>query len=474
MARNPAATTAVSADPQRPHLNLLHRAFYASGDFGNCFAYSMINMFLLFFMTDIAKINPTTVGTVMLLSKVWDAGIDPFIGTLADRTRTKWGRYRPWVIGSAIPMVILNVLAFTTFSNWSEGARAIWAFSAYVLSVTAYSCLNIPYSAMAATLTLDGDTRAKVASTRESGAMLATLFLSFFALRIVNAIKASSGSEAAGYQTAAIIFGAISLPFFFLCFFKTKEVVHTETAKEKFFAQFYLLKKNVPFWCLTWFFIDWGLNAFGSSMLMYYFTYYADKQIMYANNSTIATFGTLLGTLSLTFLIKYFKNKGHLMAFFALGSCGLASIAFFIPVRTTFGQYWYYLNSFLNGFCRGCVLASMFAIQPDVCEYTRYHFGVYAAGFLSAFTNFCFQFGGALATACSGWLLGGIGYVAGQAQPDNILMIFRVLPHFWPALMMLIGSIIMFKYPLSKVKFNEITEKLQKGEYAPGVVPASK
>jgi len=468
-----ASVTAATADPQRPNLNFLHRAYYAAGDFGNCFAYSMINAYLLFFMTDIAKINPVTVGTVMLISKIWDAVIDPFIGSLADHTRSRWGRYRPWVIFAAVPMVILNICAFTTFPSWSEGARTVWAFSAYVLSVTAYSCVNIPYSAMLATLTLDGDMRAKVASARETGAMAATLILSFFTLRIVGVVKGATGSEAAGYQGAAIIFGIISLPFFYLCFKKTREVVKTEPTKEKFFAMFPVLKGNKPFWCLTIFMTVWGLNAFGGSLQMYYFTYFADKQIMTANCGTLRALGTMCGTLSLTFLIKYFGNKGRLMGIASLCSAAISIIAYFIPIRTVWGEYWYYGNSLIGGFFGGICLASMFAVQPDINEYTRYHFGVYAAGFLSAFTNFCFQFGGALAVAGSSWVLAAVGYVAGGEQTATALATMRAMPHLWPAFMSVIGAIAMFVYPVSKAKFNEICGKLEKGEYAPGVKPVS-
>jgi len=467
-------TTVTTTDPQRPNLNFFKRFQYAAGDIGcNC-AYAMINAYLFFFMTDIARINPMTVGTVMLISKVWDAAIDPFIGSMADHTETKWGRYRPWVIGAAIPMVVLNVMAFTTFPEWNETARTLWAFTAYFASVTAYSALNIPYSAMTATLTLDSDMRAKIASTRIMGAMATGLVLNFFTLRIVKYVTNIVGSEATGYQVAAIIFGLIALPFFFICFFGTKEVVKTEPTKEKYSTMFKTLKNNKPFWCLTFFYIVWGFNALGGSMKMHFFTYYVGKQMMTANNATIGSFASFLGTMSLTFIVKYFKNKGHIIGYAALGSCIFQSIAFFIPVQTAGGEIWYYCNTFLASFCSGCALGTMFAVQPDITEYTRYHHGIYAAGFLSAFTNFCFQFGGALASASSGWILGGFGYVAGQEQTPQVMMLLRIMPHFWPALMMLMGSIAMFMYPLSKEKYNEITAKLEKGEYAPGVVPMSR
>ena len=458
-------------DPQRPNLSVLQRFWFAAGDLGcNC-AYRMIGSYLQYFMTDVALINPTTVGTVMLFSKVWDAVIDPFIGYAADRTNTRFGRYRPWVIGAAIPMVVLNVLAFTTNPEWSQTTRTWFAFGAYFASVTAYSCLNIPYSAMSATLTLDGDMRGKLASMRIFGANVAGLFFSFYALRIVNWIKAArGGSEGDGFQMAAIIFGAAALPFFIMCFLGVKEVVHAEPTKAKYSTMFRCLRKNPPLWGITLYFIIVGLNGFGSSNMMYFFTYVAKKQIMQANNSTISSIFSILGTLSVSFFVTRAKNKGHILAAGATVSTIIGCIKAFLPVATPAGEYTYYALTVISGYAGGVNLATMFAILPDVTEYSRYHHGVYAAGFLSSFVNFAFQFGGALASASAGWVLGAFGYVPGAEQSQQMLNWFTYMSHLWPAAMTAIGAIVMIRYPLSRDKFNEIVAHLEKGELAPGVV----
>lgn len=459
-------------DPQRPHLGIGKRICYACGDLGCCLAYSMIGSYLTFFMTDVALIPATTVGTVMLFSKAWDAIIDPFIGAMADKTRTKWGSYRPWVIGASVPMVVTNVLAFTTNPEWSQGFRTIFAFTAYFLSVTAYSALNIPFSSLLSVVTLDTNDRAKMASARETGAMCASLILSFFAQRIVFAIRDATGSEAKGYQIACIIFGIIAMPFFIACFLGTKEVVKVEHTKETYKDKFVCMKKNVPFWCLTWFFIVWGFNALGGGMGLYYYTYWAEKPLMMSNGGTIGSIFMILGTASLTFLNGKFENKGRIMTIFALVNAVATAAKFFLDPRTTAGEYMYYALGAIGSYGSGVCLANMFSIQPDVTEYTRYHHGIYAAGFLSAFTNFCFQFGGAIASAASSWVLGWAGYVGGAAtQTPAVMNLIRIMPHFWPAAMMFIGAMVMLKYPLSKTAFNEIVAHLEKGEYAPGVVP---
>jgi len=458
-------------DPQRPNLTAIKRFAYASGDLGCCLAYSMINNFLNYFMTDVAMILPTIVGNVMLVSKIWDAVIDPFIGSMADHTNTKYGRYRPWVIGAAVPMLVLNVFAFTTSPDWTQNTRTIFAFGAYFASVTAYSCLNIPYSAMLSVVTLDGDMRAKMASARETGAMVGSLLLAIFAQRIVKWIQESMGSEALGFQISTIIFGCIALPFFIFCFAGTKEVVKTEPTKEKYWSMYRTLKNNKPFLCITLFFVVWGFNSLGGGMKIYFFKYVGGKDIMFSNNLVVNTAAMIVGTSSLTFLIGKVKSKGHIMVVAALASAVFQSCNAFVDITTTSGEILYYCITACAGICNGLNLASMFAIQPDVTEYTRYNHGIYAAGFLSSFTNFCFQFGGALATASCNWILGGIGYVANVEQTPTVLTVLRYMPHLWPAFMMVLGAIVMSRYPLTKEVFAQITAKLDKGEYAPGVKP---
>jgi sugar (glycoside-pentoside-hexuronide) transporter len=411
------------------------------------------------------------VGTVMLFSKVWDAVIDPFIGYAADRTNTRWGRYRPWALGSCFPLVICNVLAFTTFTDWPLMSRTIWAFTSYLLAATFYSTLNVPMSAMTAVMTLDSDERAKVASVRVTGTFITGVLLSFFSLRIVNWVKLATGSEARGYQVSAIIFGIIGIPFILMAFAGTKEAVKVEPTREKYWKMFRTLKNNKPFWCLCFFFIMWGINSFGSGLRIYFFRYVGGNVIMFANVSAIRSIFSVVGTLSLSFLIRRFKDKSLILAWGAFASAIVTAVGCLLPIWTKGGEYAYYVLTIFVGYTGGLNLATMFAVMPDLAEYSRYHHGVYASGFLSSFINFAFQFGGALATACMGWMLQGLGYVPNVEQSPFLLGLFRYQSHLWPAVMTALGGIAMVIYPFRKKAYEEIAAKLERGEYAPGVVP---
>ncbi len=168
-------------------LNFGRKAGYACGDFACNMSWSLIGSYLVFFLTDVALINATVVGAVIFISKFWDAVNDPVVGSLADKTHSRWGRYRPWVIFAFIPMLIFNVLTFTTNLNWSEGFRTFWGLGMYFILVLLYTMVNVTYSAMPAMMTRDTETRSALSSYRMTGAFLAMTILSALTLRIVNA-----------------------------------------------------------------------------------------------------------------------------------------------------------------------------------------------------------------------------------------------------------------------------------------------
>jgi sugar (glycoside-pentoside-hexuronide) transporter len=458
-------------DPQRPHIGIGKRVGYAMGDFAcNC-SYSLVQGYLMYFMSDVARINIGTVGTVQLISRAWDAINDPIVGALADKTKSRWGRYRPWVLFAAVPMLIVNVLTFTTNPNWSIGFRTIWALGTYFVLVLVYTMVNIPYSAMPTALTLSAVDRSKFASTRMSFAFLATTLLNFFTLRVVQ--WAGAGNEQRGFQMGAIIFSAIALPFFIICFASQKEVVQMSYRKTSYKKFLGALKGNKPTLMCLVAFLAQGVSAGGTSARMYFFRYYAGNVIWMANIATMGAIFSVLGTMSLTFLVGKVKNKGTLpMTSYAISAT--ANICnFFVSqyIRSGPGLILYCVFSAITSFAGGLTLSSMFGIMPDLNEYTAYHYGITAvAGFLSSFINFAMKIGQAVAIAMAGWVLAGLGYTPNVDQSPAMLLAFRVMLHIFPAFCTILASISMSQYKLDKKTHEDYIAKLARGEHAPGVV----
>ena len=441
-------------------LNVPRKIGYACGDFACNMSWSLVSSYLVFFLTDIALIPAATVSVVIFISKFWDAINDPVVGSLADHTNSKWGRYRPWVMFSFLPMLVFNVLTFTTNPNWSETARTWWGLGMYFILVLLYTMVNVTYSAMPATLTRDTETRSALSSYRMTGAFLAMTVLSFATLRIVEA----TGGGAAGYQKAALIFSLLAVPFFIITVASTKEVVTVDMSKSEkanFLTQFKTLKGNWPVIQIAIAYGGWGVIQGGMTMRLYFCTYNAGNELLYSNTQTLQSIVGMVGAFSVSYLVKKVKNKSTLggISFVLIAVCSIVS--FFLPITTAMGQTIYYVTNLGIGFGSGMMLGNAFGMMPDTAEYTYHKYGVYCAGFLSTFINFMLKIGQALSIAGAPLIMGAFGYVPNQAQNETVLFIINFGAHMFVGLCSIICAWAMFTYKLDKKTYDNIVADLR-------------
>lgn len=458
MSRN--TTVPVTGTTEKVSLSVWRRLGYASGDFANNMSWSLVSGYLMFFLTDVAMLSAAAVGTMLMVPKAFDAFIDPFIGNLADRTNTRWGRYRPFILFACIPMLILNVLTFSTFPQWSSNGRFMWAAVTYVALVVFYSLVNIPYSAMPAALTRDANVRSSLASYRMTAAFLSMTLLSFGLIRVVE--WAGQGDSALGYQRGALIFSLIAFPFYLTAFFSNKEIVKVPYVKVRYRYLFSTLRGNGPVWSLVGAFTAWGILQGGMAMRLYYFTYNAGDQLLFANNATIQSLVSMFGAFSITSLVLRVKNK-RTLPIIGFVLAGLACIVcFYLPIQTTAGVWGYYAMSVFIGIGQGMILASLFGMIPDTTEYTIWRYKIHAAGFVSAFITFAFKLGIAISTAGTGWVLAAIGYRADAVQTPQALYWINWTSHLLVGVLMLLGALCLRFYKLDKKTYDEIVEDLDR------------
>ncbi|KZL89350.1 MFS transporter [Clostridium magnum] len=442
-------------------LSRFQKIGYASGDFANNFSWSLVSAYLMYFWTDVALIPAILCGTFMLVSKLCDAVFDPVLGAIADRTKTKWGRYRPWILFACVPMLLLNIMCFTVLPSQSANARAFYCFACYLLLVLVYSCVNIPYSAMPATLTRDGDTRSSLSSYRMTGAFIATLILSQLVLRVVQWV--GGGNEGKGFFWAAIIFSCVALPLYIFCFKTTKEVVEVPIEKVNYKGVLKVLKGNTPVMILVISFICWGFyEAAGGAVRMYYFKYYVGNDQLFIVNSGLMFLGRVIGTFSLSYLVTRVTNKRTLpMISFII--CGILMIIMnYLPIHTAMGLNLYHGFTFLTGIGGGLGIASLFGMVPDTTEYTQYKYHQHAAGFVSAFITFAFKFGMAICTAIIGWVLGSLGYIANYGQNLNVMTAINVCMNLVCGIALLGSGVILYFYTIDKKTHVHMIEEINK------------
>ena len=456
-------------DPQRPPFTPGKRLAFAMGNYGCCFSYILIQQYLMYFFTDIALIDAALVGTVMLVTRFWDAIIDPPIGAWADRLDSKMGRYRPFVLFALVPMLIFNVLLFTTFPEWSQTARTVWALGIYVIQVTLYSFVNIPFSAMPAALTLDSTERAKLSGWRMSGAYVCNLVISLLALRVVDWV--GQGNDSKGMFWAVVIFSSLALPCFLACFFGTKEVVKPTVKSVPLRQMYKTVVGNRPMWLIFLCFTVSGFSGGGSSLTMYFFTYNIGDRLLFSTNSLVSAIASICGTFMVGFLADRLSNKGQIVMISTGSQCILNLVKFFIPVHTQGGLIMYFVITFMGSCVGGLTMSTLYSMANDTTEYTLYHHGIHAAGFMLSFINMGNQLGSALMTAVSGWILAAVGYVPNQAQTPQTLTAISFMVHIYTAIMSAISFTGMCFYNLDKKTHAEYVAKTQRGEYAPGVTP---
>lgn len=189
---------------------LISKIAYGFGDVGCNFSWMFVSNFLMIFYTDVFGISMAAVSALMLFSRFWDAINDPIVGGLTDKTKTKWGRYRPWLLIAAPITAVLLIMTFWAHPDWSDRSKVIYMVITYCLLVLGYTCVNIPYGTLCGAMTQDIDERAKINTSRSVSAMVAIGIINIITVPLIG--KLGSQSAKTGYLLVAIIYGCILQP----------------------------------------------------------------------------------------------------------------------------------------------------------------------------------------------------------------------------------------------------------------------
>lgn len=391
---------------------LISKIAYGFGDVGCNFSWMFVSNFLMIFYTDVFGISMAAVSALMLFSRFWDAINDPIVGGLTDKTKTKWGRYRPWLLIAAPITAVLLIMTFWAHPDWSDRSKVIYMVITYCLLVLGYTCVNIPYGTLCGAMTQDIDERAKINTSRSVSAMVAIGIINIITVPLIG--KLGSQSAKTGYLLVAIIYGCIFAACHFFCFAKTKEqVIIPEKEKISIKVQLRAVMQNRPY----------ILALIGQ--VLFGFTLYG---------RTASIFALLTG---ISMLCMFFFNVKETPAAFYT----LAGITQF----------------FFSGFN-----TAIYAIIPDCVEYGEWKTGLRNDGFQYAFVSLGNKIGMAIGTALLAALLGKYGYVANQVQNPAVLSIMRHSFTTIPGILWIVTAIVLFFYRLNKKRYNEIVEDLKK------------
>lgn len=421
------------------------RIGYGSSDFACNLIWQMISLYLLIFYTDVAGLSPAACSLIFLITRLVDGVVDVLVGVAIDKTNTRWGKSRPYILFGAIPFAVFAALAFSV-PNISSSGKFIYALITYLFLSIAYSVVNVPMASILPALSADPNERTALASTRMIFGFIGGTAVSSLGLGMIDYF--GKGNPAVGYKIVMTIFGVVGCLIFFFMFFNTKERV-SEIPQEhvSIISTLKSLSKNKP-WKIFGANILFMWTAFfiQSSALIYYFTYYVGSKAMAA---TVATIMSLVPVLS-NFLVTGISRKIGKRNLFTVSSIaqivGMLVIAF-AGINSTV----IIAGVIINGLSFGLKQGIYFSMQADPIDYGEWKTGINAAGTLSAVNGFLGKVAMAVAGAISGALLSYSGYVANAQQTATALTAIKAM-YIWIPMILIVGSIItMSFYNLDKI-----------------------
>jgi glycoside/pentoside/hexuronide:cation symporter, GPH family len=456
---------------------------YSLGDGAANFIFQTFMLLQLSFYTDTFGLSAAAAATLFLIARLWGAVCDPVFGALADRTHTRWGKFRPWILWTAVPFGILGYFAFTT-PDFGAAGKVIYAYVTYFLLLTVYSANNNPYSALSGVITGNMAQRTSLSSYRFVVVTLATIAIQGFTLPMVSHF--GHGDSSRGYQITMGIFSALAVIFLFITFFTTKErIVPPPSQKTSLRQDLSDLLKNRQ-WVLMFlvFLFMFIFLSMRNSMLLYFFKYYlnqdcqhsflmnADKILLGllslvgmtgANTDTagntfsviniISQLAAILGiALSNSLARKYGKRDIFRIW---LGVAGIVAIlfAFLPPEAVTLA----FLLSVLFNFSWGVTMPLPWAMMADVADYSEWKNNRRATGIVFAGIVVGLKVGMAIGGALAGYLLSHSGYVPNSVQTPDAIRGIRLTVSIYPAIAIILCIVLLFIYGINK----NVEDKMQ-------------
>jgi GPH family glycoside/pentoside/hexuronide:cation symporter len=436
-------------------LSLKEKIGYSLGDTAANFIFQTMLIFQLSFYTDTFGITAAAAGTLFLVVRAWDAVFDPMMGVVADRTNTRWGKFRPWILWTAVPFGVMGFLTFTT-PAFGPAGKLIYAYVTYTVLMMVYSANNLPYSALSGVMTGDIGERTLLSSYRFVFAMVAAFIIQGLAIPMVKYF--GQGNNARGYQTTMGIFSFLCIVLFIITFLTTKERIRPDPSQKSSIRQdFADLARNGPwialFFLTLFVFITLSLRG---GVMVYYFKYYVGKENLFSLFNVCGLAATIVGIVCSKALAMRFGKRDVFVAGLSL-TVVFTAVFIFLPaaaIPLTFAA------EMLRQLAYGFTIPLLWAMMADVADYSEWKNGRRATAIVFSAIVFGLKAGLGFGGAIGGWLLSVYGYVPNQAQSARALLGIRMTASVFPAVTFLIGVVCLFFYKIDKQLNIRITDEL--------------
>lgn len=462
-------------------LSIFEKIGYGVGDTASNLFFQTTIYFLMYFYTDVFGITAKTAGTMFLITRIWDAVNDPMMGAIADRTKTRWGKFRPFLLWFAIPFGVIGIAMFTT-PEMSDPGKIVYAYITYTLMMMVYTAINVPYCALMGVISPDPQERTIVSSFRFVLVFIAAFIVQYALINIVIEFGGVKNS-AHGWQYAmAILFGAATI-LFFVTFFTTKERVRPIKEERNAFSQdFADLLCNGP-WLLIGFATLFQLTyvVMRGGVIVYYFDNFIKNQpfeIFGATQLTLfgkvfdlssvsstglgaafmlsGTILTIIGAITTKWFCKFMDKSKVYALLFVLAGVTTGLVYYVRPENL----YLLFGLQLVTSFCMGPVSVLQWAIYTDTADYSEWKTGRRATALIMAASLFALKLGVAFGGFALGWILSWYGYEADTILEAHAVKGICLSMSWYSAIPALIAGGLMLFYPLSNKRMLSIEADL--------------
>lgn len=456
-------------------VKLREKIGYGLGDAASSMFWKLFTMYLLFFYTDIVGISSAVIGTMFLITRIWDTFLDPFIGVVGDRTMSRWGKFRPYLLFGAIPFALCGALTFTSIDG-TETAKIIYAYATYTLMMMVYSTVNVPYASLLGVMSANSQERNSLSSYRMTfafgGSILVLLLIEplvdiFSHMRLINGLPSLNF----GWQMAAVVFAIIAAGMFFLTFLWTKERVKPLHNNEKSSLKSDIkdLANNKPWWIL----LAAGImalvfNSLRDGSAIFYFKYYVNASdaftVSFFNSSitlitiylVIGQAANILGIMVMPSLTRLMGKKKTFLS--AMLFATVFSVLFYFLPKTFI---WGILGlQTLISVCAGIISPLLWSMYADISDFSEWKTGRRATGLIFSSSSMSQKFGWTIGGALTGWLLAYFGFKANVIQSDFALMGINLMMSIFPAIATILSVVFISLYPLTEKRTDQISSEL--------------
>jgi len=440
---------------QNSDLSLGEKVGYACGDVASNFYWRVFDVFLFIFYTDVFGLSAAAVGTMMLVTRLIDAFSDPLMGAIADRTKTKFGKFRPYLLWGIIPMVAAGVLTFTV-PDVSDSNKLIWAYGTYIFMMLAYTFINVPYGALLGVVTSDSQQRTTLTSFRFIGAFSGGSLVAYMTPELVNYL--GQGNEALGWQLTMLIYGLVAAALFTITFLSTTERVSPPVnQKTPVMQDLKDLTQNKP-WKVLFvlaLIIMMTISLRGSTGT-FYFKYYVERPDLIGSFAMAYMIALAIGAASTPILTKFIDKRRLLMILMSIVA-GLSLIFYFVDKDSVTLMF---ILQIMIGLALGPKSPLVFSMYADTADFSQWRTGRRATAMIFSAAAFAQKLGGALAGAMIGWMLASLGYVANQVQTgtsqEGIVLLMTLIPAIFAA----IAVPLIYFYPLDDKQLKKLQGEL--------------